>query len=1450
MTEGPMARQTLAGLSLSQLNFHNNNNNDSREAPPSQTSSCTDSVLLQDGGEDLQWCADYPFNREFQRQPSSVSSSKLLRQSILMVAGGSLEDLAYEDLSKNIDANLAEIDMETFRSEDMHALLALPALYGGTDFQSASHGDRCASVSGSFLETLPLEASATGVKVGSATDDSGEMSICRDEPLFSPVKEVAPPVTSGVLSTDSLDCSSYEEHDFVLTCQANKDNYTIAFEASGTRFSDESSDCPEQQQQPAPPSAMARSELSFTTWHRLRDVTTSKSQSLPNLLRRSTTGRVGDACLPLYTLQSSRDEDVDARSLLRLFMRSKAASGGSLSSSRSEDSASAECESASMESKSSSSGDSRLCGLEFHKEDVVHRQNNLLGGNDKGTNASLPRTPINTVKRLEANNNNGVDARTGLVNDNDALRRLSESEEDTSSQYFEDSLVEAAQPRPKAPGARSPIREEEEPLESSGDETMRDSRDLMSSEGGASSEDSAPIVARNNDVNSPLRRIRQCGQPLVGTDRIQNVFPTTKSTNVAPVEDAGHTNQGTQTKRLNNRDGAATSLDEASSNQRSSLPDRTSLRESGTMSSGYVSRQNSVDQIHRQTALLSAGGNRRKPTAVIARTRHSSTQVPVHIRDRSIQTSVEGAVATEGSNWLYTVDDSSASMQRSFNVTMYPQSTKEPKQDGATPTRSIYVCYPNYSLPDLSFLNELASAEDKPDVVLKPTQHRLPRRDEERDEDVPHRRAQSSDSRASRRPKSCTDFEDLSRRNLSHIQDWDSLSVLLPDDVKALVSRYRHAAKKDAPGDVTTTTTRSPVLRPLNLDQAGNVREEVGTFLAMSPPKGFLGQRGILRRAAEEGDGGWCRDPVFPEEVPNRRHSLQDYRRLFKNLPDLDGLLPPCGDLTSSTGLGKEPHPLSRTNSEGSWRRGGHTRNKAQGLSAVVTQQQHPCCACRAKKAVSFSEDLNVESEEQKASRASAVCTCNCRSSPVKTYGSAERLPRNMTLPFFKGDEEQRPPREFSVSTQCLSPSTSPSCFASPLSRSQKELVDQKKGLLDSALRCTKQVIDSCTAEHNSQQPIINSLSEDSTCGRLTTEYLLPAMEALLSDGLQPHVRGLFGPLPNSLWHLTESLAQTKDVRKEILDLVEYIQKSDVLSDEGQKFRACMLGLLNLGCLDTWFVNLFSNPQVQQKHYQTSSAFLSLLSHPSLFFLREELTCNLHLLSELPFGFSLSFAPLSEAPSLKPHLAPRSPFPPSPRARQGKGEESDDTEDDLRKVTCHSLVGSSFEEAVTPDSKGMQICPPLPETLDNSSRVLELQRKLRAADPQFAAGLRAYPAMHGDEEEARRFKQLRNHWEKMSHAPSEAEKKGALPPSPTKVPTMSPTKATRSLPRPSSMKSPRTARSGVPTRRSQTPDSRTSSPNISSSSAVPAGRQQPQQRRSLIPVHRGWKRPGSRQGEK
>lgn len=108
-------------------------------------------------------------------------------------------------MAKNMDANLAEVDMENFRSEDIHSLLKLQQQQQNSINRS---------------KRLHLK-----------DQNEFDNSICKSEILFSPVKE-------SHISVDSLDMDGYPD-DIILTCQANKNNYTIAFEGS-CMYSDES----------------------------------------------------------------------------------------------------------------------------------------------------------------------------------------------------------------------------------------------------------------------------------------------------------------------------------------------------------------------------------------------------------------------------------------------------------------------------------------------------------------------------------------------------------------------------------------------------------------------------------------------------------------------------------------------------------------------------------------------------------------------------------------------------------------------------------------------------------------------------------------------------------------------------------------------------------------------------------------------------------------------------------------------------------------------------------------------------------------------------------------------------------------------------------------------------------------------------------------------------------
>lgn len=95
--------------------------------------------------------------------------------------------------------------------------------------------------------------------------------------------------------------------------------------------------------------------------------------------------------------------------------------------------------------------------------------------------------------------------------------------------------------------------------------------------------------------------------------------------------------------------------------------------------------------------------------------------------------------------------------------------------------KPVYVVYPNYALPDLSFLNIKDSKLDN--VALKP-------------QGFGKNKVIWKYTGRSGRPFSCNDIDALRQRGFSHVKDWDSLTFLLPTEYKKIlhdvpeVSRY------------------------------------------------------------------------------------------------------------------------------------------------------------------------------------------------------------------------------------------------------------------------------------------------------------------------------------------------------------------------------------------------------------------------------------------------------------------------------------------------------------------------------------------------------------------------------------------------------------------------------------------------------------------------------------
>lgn len=126
-------------------------------------------------------------------------------------------------------------------------------------------------------------------------------------------------------------------------------------------------------------------------------------------------------------------------------------------------------------------------------------------------------------------------------------------------------------------------------------------------------------------------------------------------------------------------------------------------------------------------------------------TKSTGTQVITQVEDNAVQTSL-----------IYLSKDNN-----------YP-----PIRETTIEKKPAYIVYPNYTLPDLSFLELGHGKFDK--VSLKPQGF---------DRDSSRWKRYNGSSR----PFSCNDVDALKQRGFSHIKDWESLTFLLPTKYKRIL---------------------------------------------------------------------------------------------------------------------------------------------------------------------------------------------------------------------------------------------------------------------------------------------------------------------------------------------------------------------------------------------------------------------------------------------------------------------------------------------------------------------------------------------------------------------------------------------------------------------------------------------------------------------------------------
>lgn len=774
------------------VNFINNNNIGDRDKPllllsssnssskhATSTNSLNGLSLLQESG-DLHWFTE---DHHIQQHHSSnhIDSDSSKPQS-------SHHSSEYEAIARDRDANLAQIDMETFKTEDINHLYTLSAseIDNNSSNYGENDGDEYASFTQSLFEEMTSNDHYIGLNARLQLENRANISDCST--LESSLDATSPHFTghdlfhrsnhsireanldvSGV-SVDSLDLSSAESsntHQMVLRCKEHdKSKYKIAFEESGTSIKSDFRDESESQSnrlfnQIRHPGLhfpietrsktrkfnrklsdqMAKSEYSYTTWNQVKKRSTHERNSRRGLSNRLRSGHADYAkksqSLPemMHSVYLKTNSFIPLGHYLPLYDLHSKQNANTSSTSNSEISPPRSLIRHFIKNRRSPSS----CSPASSSTSFDEHLNDSSDSSPYSPSSRHQRKSFANPSFFQKINHNW--SKVYPSNSNDVSQNM---------QDFEDSLVSDENAH-LIPGAfvdrntqASPITEENELSEVSS---------------------TCDEKAYRKEIATETDRFPWAGIGAFSNVRHGSFQPARRSVSVDRFVSPSAAFYNGFLRR--NTDTGSTNLTKTRWG-----------REFGSLSSGYHSSRPCLSDSHRNHTQENL--NRKYINNVLVVTNKSaSTQIPVHIQDKQVQASLSDE-GPEG----FTCRDY-PSYNNNFNYHAF-------SQDESPPEKPLYVCYPNYSLPDLKFLRNISSknspnndGQQPTTIHLSPTKLDLP---------LPaHQTAPTITRRNTRkgvRPKSCTEYENMiTNRAFNHIKDWDSLKVLLPNELKALISR-------------------------------------------------------------------------------------------------------------------------------------------------------------------------------------------------------------------------------------------------------------------------------------------------------------------------------------------------------------------------------------------------------------------------------------------------------------------------------------------------------------------------------------------------------------------------------------------------------------------------------------------------------------------------------------
>ncbi|XP_015117869.1 uncharacterized protein LOC107041695 isoform X3 [Diachasma alloeum] len=1130
------------------------------------------SEFIQDNS-DYQWFIDYGYRDGGLHVHPSVLSSLSMSYT--------QDDLGYyDDLARNLDANLAEVDMESFRTADIHTLLtALPVMCTDPVQQSEFNyqRERYASISGSVMEKIDIGSSisphSSSQGEDSACSTTDTISICKSSLLFSPVKEtpVLPP--GGSYSVDSLDCE-----DMLLTCQThNKNNYTIAFEGSMTMYSDASQDFESQE----------------------------KSHK---------------ACEPREAFYNT---NIDLKSMMDLSM-------------------------ACSDSKIYTTW-SNLKHSSAHKVMIRHGS----GNNNTIANLSLATTAISTA--------GGTATAPGM--DGDLLNTNKRSH----------SLPDLRRARDVEHVSLLPLNFSIDSAESHHQNLQSSNSGLMSrsiNESSTNSNTSGKKIQNMSLVKLFMKQKSMSAEGMSLTldqsdSASDNDWPTSNNNcnSHSSSGDTSTTNTNTQIQRKNIND------------NKSNIPENdfainwlktdcchTSI---GGSSHDTSSSNNTSKRIPSIKEFKEESPSVEELSESLLKSEVDIDKIHLHIDERQAPTLLR---KTTGIQTITEVEENGVQTSLHYHQIPSPKNNLPYLRETLVDKKPVYVVYPNYTLPDLSFLKAKESQLDNI-ISLKP-----------------HERLGLRKNGRNSRPFSCNDLEALKQRGFSHIKDWESLTFLLPSEYRKILHDVPDIPRHVKLGEETRKPLfcLSPPMRHrmrINND-IPTTTVSSSSSTATQPSSGYRGSSTILTDSSLNQQGGGSTNPLYLyryDSMSSENSLINQDRKNSFHQPVLSkrSVSLPQGDDKELNSTGRVPPrpPLPRS----ILRKTTSNSNKRYSMFEMcgVEETESRQSSTESNKRMSLQEPYYINNDHQLL-RHGRIIDSDKDVDEVEERRYAERIKEAAAaaaattanlivseneLPHIDGEcrrqDDIKQLEEFLRRSGFSSNSSDDGSEDSDIKlrsyvrkflslkmnkdiakgaemlESQKKTVSfavhQRKSYLDVKGEQTNNGLGN-DKENNTRsalpldspdgQPIdlndkvkfINCVSrsvdllirywqsdpkddyeKNNECAQLCLSNLCPTLYAMMTDGLKPHLNSTFGPISNSVWQVVEASSQQGPLTNTLNDLVQRINSEDFMTEGMLKFHAFVFGLLNLRALDAWFAYLCTRESILRKHYSTNSLFVAAL---------------------------------------------------------------------------------------------------------------------------------------------------------------------------------------------------------------------------------------------------------------